>query len=184
MKDILSKVFIFTAGAAIGVVTTRKYFKTKYEKITQEEIESVKRTFLGDDMDVPSENVMEGDAPDMYYEKEADISKEEYERLINEHGYGYSVNEEEEEEDVSEPKLISLEDFEDGENPTSTLYYWADGVVTNDRNKELANVDELIGLKNLNAFKDHRVDSIYVRNYEDEIDYEILRDSRKFSEIS
>lgn len=177
-KDILSKVSIFTIGVAVGIAATRKYFKTKYERIAQEDINSVTEKLLGDKPDA-----MDGDAPDMFYDTTPAMSCDDYERLIKDNGYECSV-EDKEEEIVTKPKVISLEEFEDGENPTTTLYYWADGVVTNDRNKIIANADELIGLKNLDSFNNSRVDSVYIRNYEDEIDYEILRDRRRFSEIS
>ena len=44
-KSILSKVFIFAVGAAIGSAVTWKLVKTKYEKIANEEIESVKEIY-------------------------------------------------------------------------------------------------------------------------------------------
>lgn len=180
MKDILSKTFIFAVGVTIGVVTTRKYFKTKYEKIAKEEIDSVTEQLLGNDYvktDIPDTEVSENDT---YYDTEEPSG---YKKMVNELKYAYSAGDKEE-NDLAGKQVISLEEFEDGENPTITLYYWADGVITNDRNKIIKNVDELIGLNNLKAFNDHRVDSIYIRNYDSEVDYEILRDSRCFSEIS
>lgn len=41
----LSNVVIFAIGAAIGSLATWKFVKTKYEKIANEEIESVKEIF-------------------------------------------------------------------------------------------------------------------------------------------
>lgn len=175
MKDILGKVFIFAAGAAVGVIATREYFKTKYEKIAQDDINSVTEQLLNENYksaDVTDENISEVlDENSIYH------------NIIEESGYSYNTTNKEE-ENLEGKKVISLEEFEDGENPTITLYYWADGVVTNDRNKIIKNVDELIGIKSLEQFDDYRVDSIYVRNYDSEVDYEILRDSRCFSEIS
>ena len=173
MRNTLSKILIFTAGAAIGSAVTWKILKVKYDRKVQDELNAITKSFLEDEdsdkIDIPTTVDNSVDAPDMYYEK-----------IINDNEYDYHVDEEEE-HNVDEPKVISLDDFEDGENPTMTLYYWADGVVTNDRGKIVANVDELIGIKNLRKFEDSRIDSIYIRNYESEIDYEILRDSREFS---
>ena len=44
-RDMLIKAFIFTAGAAIGSVVTWKVIKTKYEQISNEEIESVREEY-------------------------------------------------------------------------------------------------------------------------------------------
>ena len=46
MNDTLSKIIIFASGGAVGAAVCRKYFKAKYERIANEEIESVKETFL------------------------------------------------------------------------------------------------------------------------------------------
>ena len=45
MNSTLSKVLIFAAGAAIGSAVTWKLIKEKYERIAQEEIDSVKEVF-------------------------------------------------------------------------------------------------------------------------------------------
>ena len=52
-------VFIFAAGAAVGSVVTWKLVKTKYERIAQEEIDSVKEAFSqianSDDNDIKND---------------------------------------------------------------------------------------------------------------------------------
>ena len=45
MNDKLSSVIIFCGGVFIGGFLTWDFFKTKYEKIADEEIASVKETF-------------------------------------------------------------------------------------------------------------------------------------------
>ena len=173
MKFTLSNVLTFTVGAAIGSAVTYYIIKRNYDKIITKNILDDVNTDT--DTDIPT-----GDAPDMYYD-----SNKEYEDIIHNNMYEYDEDDDEEEEDdVAKLEVISLEEFEDGENPTITLYYWADGVVTNDRNKEIANVDELIGRDNLKDFGDPYVDSVYIRNHDSEVDYEVLRDPRRFSEIS
>ena len=44
-RDMLVKAFIFAAGSAIGSVVTWKVIKTKYEQISNEEIESVREEY-------------------------------------------------------------------------------------------------------------------------------------------
>ena len=45
MNKYIVQLGCFVAGGAIGVLCTRSYFKTKYEQIANDEIESVKRAF-------------------------------------------------------------------------------------------------------------------------------------------
>ena len=46
MNGKIFNVFIFTIGAVTGSLVIWKFVKTKYEKIAQEEIDSVKETFF------------------------------------------------------------------------------------------------------------------------------------------
>ena len=45
MNNGIKMIFAFTLGAAAGVVVAQRYFKTKYETIAQEEIDSVKDVY-------------------------------------------------------------------------------------------------------------------------------------------
>ena len=44
-ENILNRAFVFLLGAAVGAVASGLYFKSKYEKIANEEIESVKEVY-------------------------------------------------------------------------------------------------------------------------------------------
>ena len=45
MKEYIGKSLIFLTGIAVGAAISWKYAETKYKKIAEEEIESVKETF-------------------------------------------------------------------------------------------------------------------------------------------
>lgn len=180
-KDILSKIIIFTVGAAAGSAVTWKFLKNKYEKIAQEEIDSVKEKLMPANLKNEDNNADE-DAPEMYYETTKEENQQIYERLVKDSGY--LSNKQEEEDTMDKPYVVSPEDFGEVGYPTITLWYYADGVVTNERNKIVTNVDECIGLESLNHFGDYEDDAVHVRNDVQEIDYEILKDRRNFSEIS
>ena len=45
MNDGLKIVLAFSIGSAVGFIFSRSYFKTKYEKIADEEIESMRQHF-------------------------------------------------------------------------------------------------------------------------------------------
>lgn len=61
--------------------------------------------------------------------------------------------------------------------------YYADGVLANYYDEPIDDIDEYVGKDSLNHFGEYEADSVYVRNDEKKIDYEILRDDRKFSDV-
>lgn len=178
MKDILSKVFICAAGAAIGSAVTWKLVKAKYEKIAQEEIESVRAVYESEPSGPKSNSDEEEDS------NEDDLAK--YGHLVEESGYANSYNENEEKEDdeeMTKPYVIPPEEFDEIGYETVTLYCYADGVVTTTDDEVIENVDELIGEDSLTHFGEFEEDSVYVRNDNIGTDFEILRDNGRFSEV-
>jgi len=165
MIDIL----IFAAGAAIGSAVTWKLVKTKYEQIAQEEIDSVKEVFA----------------------KRAAMKKpslEEYKAKLNDLEYDVEEKEEKEDEESMDETnntayVISPDEFGDCDYETVSLTYYADGVVTDDFDEPIDNVEELIGPDALDSFGEYEDDSVFVRNDEKQCDYEILLDVRNFSDI-
>ena len=95
---------------------------------------------------------------------------------------GYS--EEEDEDDMNKPYVIRPEEFGEEGYVQQSLTYYADGVITNERGKIIKNVDELIGINPEDHFGEYEDDSVFVRNDNIKVDYEILKDYREFSEIS
>lgn len=178
-KVLLSNILVFTAGAAIGSVVTWKIVKTKYEKIAQEEIESVKEVFSK----ITNENVFDEENSD---ETEDDISEEEaiekekeaYDELVHGAGYtNYSDIKQEEADNMDKPYVIEPEEFGECEYATVSLtYYEGDKVLTNEDNDIIDNVDELVGADFASHFGEYEEDSVFIRNDELEIDFEILKD--------
>ena len=187
-KNLLTKIGIFVAGAGIGAAVTWKLVKTKYEQITKEEIESVREAFSKrteeETTTETSEECEEPDEPE-WPEEETDIR--EYNELLDETGYRtYSSKKEDEKNMVNKdkPYVIDPEEFGECDYATITLTYYLDGVVTNDRDKILENIDELIGEESLKHFGDNEddPDCVYVRDDRMQIDYEILKDYRNYYE--
>lgn len=202
-------VLMFTAGAAIGSVVTWKVVKTRYERIAQEEIESVKEAFAEyfvnnddtsveevseDDEDRPSsssrqinwedyEDLDEDDSAeeDEYQADEAD--REEYARITS-----YYTNEEGGAEDMDKhigraPYVIDPDEFASLDNwKTVSLTYYADDVLEDEKYRIINNRDELIGPKALTTFGEYEEDSVFVRNERLKTDYEILKDYRTYDE--
>lgn len=189
MNTKLFNAFMFIAGAAIGSAVTWKYFKTKYERIAQEEIDSVKEVF--------SRNHSEKKHPCEEKETE-DESETEDDNDIREYvdrikGFGYSSGDstiKEGKEDGpsmdSKPYVIPPEDFgdKDGYDCTS-LNYYADGVLADDWDTPIKanDIDKLVGRDSLTHFGEYEDDSVFVRNDREKIDFEILRDSRNYYDV-
>ena len=60
---------------------------------------------------------------------------------------------------------------------------YADGVLTDDWDHPIEDVEGLVGVESLTHFGEYEEDSVYVRNDRYKTDYEILKDLRNFSEI-
>lgn len=181
MNNTLSKIIIFAAGALVGSAVTWTVVKSVYEQRAQEEIDSVIAKF-----EEMTEQQSE-EKPDKEVKEEPVTSERlekllEYKKMLDDEGY--SEDEEKEiDAKMKRPYVISPDDFGEYDYATVSLIYYADGVVTNERGKIIANVDELIGEESLTHFGEYEEDSVFVRNEEMEIDYEILKDYRNFSEI-
>ena len=181
-RDLLSKIMIFVAGAGIGSVVTYKLVKKQYDQIIQEEIDSVKEAFS--EMNGEDDGYEDGE-PDRNDtdEKTEPTAKETYESIVKESGYTEET-EKKEDKHMEKPYVISPSEFGDSDYAILSLTYFLDGTVLNERDKIVTNVDELIGEDFANHFGDYPEDpdTVYVRNDKLEIDFEILKDYREYSE--
>lgn len=188
MNNTLNKILIFSAGAAVGSVVTWKLLKTKYEQLTREEVESVREAFAAEEKkEVAKEEVVEdSDEPD---ESEGTSELKEYKATLIGAGYlsehDELLAEKEVYDKMDRPYVISPDDFGDpdvGYDTESLDYFEGDGVLTDSFGEVVENVDELVGADFANHFGDYEEHSVFIRNDEMEVDYEILRDYRSYSE--
>jgi hypothetical protein len=187
MNSKITGVLIFAAGAAIGVVATRKYFETKYAQIAQEEIDSIKEVY-GKKMAEIEEGGMDISEPEV---TEEDV--EEYKDCIRDNGYSEPSDEVTaipvptpvvETEPTNEPYVISPVEYGEIEGYTLIGYTYYDDCVLADENDEMVeDVDSCVGWESLKHFGDYESDAVHVRNDRLRCDYEILRDPRKYSEV-
>lgn len=187
MNNTLSKLLIFVTGAAIGSAVTWKIITDKYSQIIEEELEEFKNEIL--------EELDENDEEDVQEEaKSVDDAKTAYNDIIEESGYrNYSnrtpakqvVPEKKEDvEDMGEPYIISPDDFDEHDDyEVESLTYYADGILADEDDNEIEDVEGMVGKGSLNHFGEYEDDSVFVRNDELKTDYEILLDSRNFSDI-
>ena len=193
MKNLL----FFVAGAAIGSVVTWKLIEKKYKDLADEEIESVIETFKNRKPIITKDEVKETVEKVINKWKEP---KETVEDIVTSEGY-YTEDEEETEEEDDEsnytvdvdpgvevivPYVITPEQFgEYDEYGTKTLTYYADNVLTDEIDNPITS-DEMItmiGPDALDHFGEYEDDSVYIRDEMNEMDYEILKSEKMFSEI-
>lgn len=184
--------FIF--GVAVGSGATWYFLKDKYEKLAQEEIDSVKKVFSKRNQDISNDS--EDEKPEEDQAEPADSTLIKYERGLNALDYtSYSVEtpateekqvEEETEEPVNDgsPYVIPPEEFgmEDDYDQIS-LTYFSDHILTDENNELVEEVDRVIGFDSLNHFGEYEDDSVFVRNDRLKCDYEILLDQRRYSDV-
>lgn len=192
MKDTLSKLLIFAAGAGIGSAVTWKFVKTKYEQITKEEIDNVKEYYRKKNDD-ESESVKfakigkeigEGylAGVESVREKASALDVASYNAIIQSEGYSDVTESGEEVADTDEPYIIDADEFGDSyEYDTDSLVYYADGILATETDEVIDDVEHIVGIKNLTRFDDDNV--IFVRNDMTKHDYEITRESRTFAEL-
>lgn len=188
---------MFIAGAAISSAVTWCCVKKKYEKIAQEEINSVKEVFAKKER--VSQAKMTADA-----RQTADQAKEkpdilEYASFIQKYGGNTgeekvmaadtragSSNQNSEEEDIMkdrDPYVIPPEEFGEFEDYEKiSLTYYADGVLADDGDEIVDDVEDMVG-DALWHFGEYEDDSVFVRCDERKCDYEILLDQRNFSDV-
>lgn len=202
--------FTFVTGLVIGSVITYVVVKDKFEKIAQEEIDSVKEVF-GRRVEKEADKKVEKIA-----EKEVEKIRKEYNDYssLTKNYTSYSENKPEEnneEDEVEEDDCAQVED-EDGveifeverasnsDRPyvidpwdfggedgydTITLNYYADGVLTDDDNNVIEDeeIDDIVGKDFAEHFGEYEKDCVCVRNDRLKTDYEICRDLIEYSTL-
>ena len=180
----------FVAGVTIGSVATWFAVKKKYEKIAQDEIDSVKEIFARKEEQTGAKSASEigqevtRDLNNGIARMAANQAKEkpdvaEYAALI--HKYGGTVDEEKEAPMKEKyPYVIPPEEFGEFEDyERISLTYYADGVLADDNNEVVDDVEDIVG-DALDHFGEYEDDSVFVRCDERKCDYEILLDQRSF----
>ena len=193
MNNKTASIFMFALGAVIGSLATWKYTKTKYERIAQEEIDSVKEVFRKQTNTVEQHTeeeceeeteIEEEDPVDEEYRDYRSIA-DRYNTAIEsdvkneQKGGGKTMND--------KPYVISPDDFGELDGyETSSLTYYADGVLEDDYYVVIEEdaVDDMVGIESLEHFGDYENDTVFVRNEKLKTDFEIQRDLRKYSEIN
>lgn len=160
---------IFAFGAAVGAIVSYEVTKRKYSEMAQDEINSVKEVY--------AKRAAAREKPDL-----SELSE-----IVKDKGYSSETSTDEkpsEKDKEKRPYVISPDDFGtiDGYEQISLTLY-SDGVLADENNEKIENVDETVGEESLSDFGTFEEDSVFVRNDARKTDYEILLDGHKFSEV-
>lgn len=187
MKNILSKLFIFATGAAAGSLVTYHFVKSRCEQEANEVIKEMKEYYThkydGPQQSEPCEDKSEEIDSDT--ESKTDIAVEDYHETLVEAGYTtYNKIRKEEVEKVEKPYVIMPEEFGEIDGyETISLTLYADGVLTDDFDDPIEDVEHTVGKDSLTHFGQYEDDSVFVRNDRLKCDYEILADYRNYSAV-
>lgn len=191
MNDKLSSVIIFCGGVFIGGFLTWDFFKTKYEKIADEEIASVKETFEHreprPDKNYKVEEALKGN--DEYINVSPGVA-ERIIQIIDSNGYrNYSNTAIETDKkggtadmELKQPYVITPEQYEDNVDYTKVSLTWYNDEVLEDDWGNVLDPDDVIGSEALKTFGQYEKDSVFVRDDDEQIDYEILLDTSSYKE--
>lgn len=181
----MTGLFIFGAGAVIGSFTAWCIAKKKYEKIAQEEIDSVKEVYSSRRQETVEDAVEKIEAN----RAESDICEEktvtEYAAELQKNGYtDYSdADISNKVDEVEKPYVISPDEFgELYDYQKISLTFHSDHILAYEY-EPIEDIEDLVGIESLNHFGEYEDDSVFVRNDRRKCDYEILLDQRKFSDV-
>lgn len=172
MNNTVIGILTFAAGASIVSAVTWIFLKKKYEKIAQEEIESVKEVYAK--LKGEPEEVTETETTPVFTEEERDA----YAALVS----GYT--QEPVEPAVDKPFVISPDEFGEYEDYDQiSLTYYADAFLTDENDCLIEDVEGTIGFESLTHFGEYEDDSVFVRNDRLKCDFEILLDQRRYEDV-
>ena len=200
MNSKITNVLVFAVGAAIGSAVTWKVLKTKYDRLIQEEIDSVKEAFSErfdsvqesedqpeeDEEDERSESIKRNLSElETILDEEDDVCFTEAERSEYKEIASIYASEKGGVEDmdytIKPPYVISPLDFGELDDYNQIeLTYYTDGILEDEEYNIVDDADELIGPDALTTFGEYEDDSVYVRNERLHTDFMILKDYRTY----
>lgn len=186
MNNILKGALFFIVGAASASFITYKMVEKKFKDIADEEIESVREMYERKLKKTELDKNDEVKTPEV-----SNTALEPNKNKINPYSslvgnLGYSNNEEEEKEDMAVDyniEVIPPEDFGEYGYKCESLTYYKDKILTLDDDTKITAVNKFVGPDALNTFGEYEDDSVFVRNHDMKTDFEILLDSRRYSDV-
>lgn len=202
----MHKAIIFISGVAVGSFVTWRLLKEKYIRQTQEEINEVREHYRkkkeSEEVTVDSNGSTEtNEKPDLIayaakLTKNGYIDYTDPKSIVKATGDTIdAVVQKTDEESLDPvilndpsyqpPYIISPEDFAiDDEYTIVNLNYYIDGVLTDEDDNIVENVDDVVGLENLNHMGEYEDDALHIRNENYKCEYEILLSRRLYHDTT
>lgn len=170
-----SAIWAFLAGVAVGAVASWKAIKTKYERIAQKEINSVKEKFAKRYPKKTSDVDLDNDDAEVLYSR--------YKEEIESYASHAEENTEEGVEYMPRPRVIAPEELgEVEEYDVVSLSLYSDGVLADSITGEpIDDVDNTVGRDSLHHIGDYEDDCVHVCNDRLKTYYEVILDAREFN---
>lgn len=174
MNNKLIAILAFGAGCATGVLASMQYFKKKYERIAQEEIDAAKEYYLG------KKEAAEKEVEETF---EYESTKEDVAECVTMiHELGYMQDE------CDAPNfgitVIPPEEYgESMEYEQISLNYYSDGVLADDAHQIIDNPADYVGEDFASHFGEYEDDSVFVRNERLKCEYEILLSQTDYADV-
>lgn len=205
MNSVIKNITIFTVGLVIGSAVSYIYNSKKFNAQLDDEIEKTK-SYYENKYSKTEESIEK----DLIVEEPINTEKtEEYLSLINRYDSPAVKKEEEKKSnkikatfydpltdeieevevegnmthDELKPYVISPDEFGETDYKIISLNYYADNVLTDEFDNIIDDVEGTVGEASLDTFGEYEDDTVFVRNDQLEIDYEICADLRAYSEI-
>ena len=175
---------MFLAGATVGAAGAWLYCKRYYEQIAQEEIDSVKAAFAERKPDAMDDNKQKANMAKLKPDLVDYAAKLQAEGYTNYSAHSEKNNNEEDETVVDKPHVISPDEYGDCDYTTISLTYYSDGVLADDEDEIVDNVEDTVGADFAEHFGDYEMDSVHIRNDRRKCDYEICKDNRSYSAVT
>lgn len=197
----MNKYVMFALGVATGSLVTWYVIDKKYKKYADEEIAEAASYYhdklnnlneLAKDPEV-EEHPWGMNFGEVAQKEETNIDQGKYEEIVSVYAEGNKVFEQrvnddsivkvEELKETNRPYVISPEEYGEFGNTQRSLTYYSDFVLVDEDNDIILDPESLVG-DALEHFGEYEDDSVHVRNEELEMDFEILKSEKSFSELN
>lgn len=177
-------IIALVTGAVVGSAVTYKIAKDKFTKLFDEELENMREYYLG-----LCASLKQDEPEEKEETRVEEPSVVDAEAIIT--NFNYSVYQESGEEGLVrnkteryKPYIIPPELFGDDDSyDTETLTYYSDGVLTDDQDNPIEDVQGMVGNDSLMHFGEYEPDAVYVRNDRLKVDFEILLDNDRYDSL-
>ena len=176
LKTTAINTVIFVSGVGIGMAVVWKFFDTKYKNEVSKKIDEIMES-VKVESNAPSElpaKVITEPAP-----SEIDISEDSkinYSKIAEPYMIAKETTNE-------KPYVIAPSEFGENGYETISLKYYSDGLLADDMDEVIENIDETVGADSLNHIGEYEDDSVFVRNDRLKVEYEILLDNLRLVDI-